>query len=127
MKIQIKISSKSILFGILLIFSSACVFLTLNETSEQIRPGMTVQVSITTQEKNDVLAVPTTAIKLYQGEKAVRTLTKNGTILYKPVEIGASDDTYIEIVSGVGEGEQIIISEDTSSSGSSSRPSARRC
>lgn len=92
------------------------VYLTLNEVDEQIRPGMTVQASITTQEKTDVLTVPSTAIKPYQGEKAVRTQTDTGNILYKPVVIGASDDSFVEIISGVDEGEQVIVSENNTTS-----------
>jgi RND family efflux transporter MFP subunit len=90
------------------------VYLTLTEGDKQIKPGMTTQIDITTQEKNDVIAIPTVAIKPYQGEKAVRIMDKSKNILYKPVLLGSSDDNYTEIISGLSEGEEIITGEASS-------------
>ncbi len=86
------------------------VYLVLAETKEPIRPGMTAQVEITTQEKQNVLAVPTSALKPYQGAKAVQIFDeKTQTVLYQPVQIGIADDTMTEIVSGLTEGQKIIL------------------
>jgi multidrug efflux pump subunit AcrA (membrane-fusion protein) len=97
------------------------VYLTLDEVDNQIRPGMTTQVEITTQEKNDVLLVSISAIKPYQGEKAVQILDENtGTVVYQPVEIGVMSDISVEVISGLEEGQKIITGESSSKSSSSS-------
>ena len=91
----------------------------------KLKPGMTANVSIITQKKENVLCVPSIALKytpttkgeikrydtqgiwILRGSKAVR----------EAVEIGASDDTYTEITSGnIQEGDKIIVSSDVKSS-----------
>lgn len=91
----------------------------------KLKPGMTANVSIITQKKENVLCVPSIALKytpttkgeikryetqgiwVLRGSKAVR----------EAVEIGASDDTYTEITSGnIQEGDKIIVSSDGKSS-----------
>jgi macrolide-specific efflux system membrane fusion protein len=97
------------------------VYLTLDEVDNQIRPGMTAQVEITTQEKNDVLLVSTSAIKPYQGEKAVQILDeKTGDVIYQPVKLGVMSDVNVEVVSGLEEGQKIIVSESSKTGSSSS-------
>lgn len=97
------------------------VYLTLDQVDNQIRPGMTAQVEITTQEKNDVLLVSTSAIKPYQGEKAVQILDEDtGSVIYQPVDLGVMGDVNVEVISGLEEGQQIITGESSSKSGSSS-------
>ena len=97
------------------------VYLSLDQEFDQIRPGMTAQVDITTQEKTDILLVPNTAIKSYQGEKAVQIINPTTqTVIYKPVEIGISGDINTEIISGLAEGDQVVISSTTSDTSKSS-------
>jgi len=92
------------------------VYLTLDESNQQLRPGMTAQVSITTQEKNDILLIPNTAIKPYQGEKAVQIFDeKTQSTVYQPVKIGLSGDVSSEVVSGLSEGQKIISGDSSSS------------
>ncbi|AKM81312.1 MAG: Efflux transporter, RND family, MFP subunit [Candidatus Pacebacteria bacterium GW2011_GWF2_38_9] len=96
------------------------VYLTLDESNQQLRPGMTAQVSITTQEKNDILLIPNTAIKPYQGEKAVQIFDeKTQSTVYQPVKIGLSGDVSSEVLSGLSEGQKIISSDSSSSKNSS--------
>ncbi|MBU0975126.1 efflux RND transporter periplasmic adaptor subunit [Patescibacteria group bacterium] len=93
------------------------VYLTVNEGSDRVLPGMTAQVDITTQQKSDILVVPNTAIKPYQGEKAVQIMDeKTNTVIYQPIKIGLSGDINTEVISGLSEGEKIIISSTSSTS-----------
>ena len=94
------------------------VYLTLNDDVPQLRPGMTAQVDIITQQKQNILLVPNSVIKPYQGEKAVQVLDpQTKTVIYKPVTLGVRGDTHSEVLSGLSEGDQIISSssEDTQS------------
>lgn len=96
------------------------VYLTLDKTDQQLRPGMTAQVNITTQEKNDILLIPNTAIKPYQGEKAVQIFDeKTQAAVYQPIKVGLSGDISSEVLSGLTEGQKIISGEASTGKSSS--------
>ncbi len=95
------------------------VYLVLQESADQIRPTMTVQVDINTQSKDEALIVPNSAIKPYQGGKAVQIISqKTNQAIYLPVEIGIEGEGYTEIVSGLEEGQAVITSLGTTSTDS---------
>lgn len=101
------------------------VYLTLDEVPQNLRPGMTTQVDITTQEVTNVLVVSNSAIKPYQGEKAVQIM-EGDSVFYQPIEMGISGDLYTEVISGLEEGQEIIVSStgsnDSSGGGFFMRP-----
>jgi multidrug efflux pump subunit AcrA (membrane-fusion protein) len=70
---------------------------------------MTADVDITVAEKKDILTVPSSAVKPYQGKKAVRVLSEDGEIEYIPVEVGIKGDGKTEILSGIEEGTEVIV------------------
>ena len=91
----------------------------------KLKPGMTANVSIITQKKENVLCVPSIALKYTPTTKGeIKRYDTQGIWVLrgsKPVretvEIGASDDTYTEITSGnIQEGDRIIVSSDVKSS-----------
>ncbi|MFA5936613.1 MAG: HlyD family efflux transporter periplasmic adaptor subunit [Candidatus Paceibacterota bacterium] len=89
---------------------------------ERIKPGMSVSASIITDSKTDVLIIPSSAIKTQGTVKYVQmfsiplvasAISSQGTPSTEipnqiNVEIGISDDTSTEIISGLKEGDQII-------------------
>lgn len=79
-----------------------------------VRGGMTVSVSIITAVAENVLAVPSSAVKSSVRGKYVQVL-ENGQPVNVEVEVGISNDSYTEITSGLTEGQEIITS--TSASG----------
>lgn len=84
--------------------------------------NMSASVSIITQVKDDVLAVPTSAIQISNDESSVRVL-KNGQIQSVTVTTGITTDTETEITSGLNEGDTVItstLSNATSGTGSTS-------
>lgn len=88
------------------------IYLILIEDSGVIRPNMTVQVDIMTESKNNVMRVPSGAIKPYQGSKAVQVMSRNGQVIYKPVEIGIEGENYTEILNGLEIGDEVIVGEN---------------
>ena len=78
------------------------------QTDNRIRPGMTADITISTAQKENVIAVPQRAIIRQDGNKFVRVVRENG-IEQVQVQTGlrGSDGT-IEIVSGVAEGDRVI-------------------
>ncbi|MFZ5365146.1 MAG: efflux RND transporter periplasmic adaptor subunit [Patescibacteria group bacterium] len=77
------------------------------KSEKDIKPGMTANVVITTDKKENVLAVPHRAIISQNGKKIVRVL-KNGNIEEVEVETGLKGDSNTEIVSGLSEGDEVI-------------------
>ncbi len=82
-------------------------YLALDDPQGLLKAEMTVDADIVTAQKEDVLAVPNSAVVLYQGGKAVRVKKGKG-VDYLPVQIGLKGETMTEIVSGLNEGQEII-------------------
>ncbi len=80
-----------------------------DNSPEGLRPGMTADVSIRVNERKDVLVLPFKAIQKTGGKETVLVLENN-----KPVEEEVKaglrgSDSLVEIISGVNEGEMVII------------------
>lgn len=76
----------------------------------RIRSGMTANVDIITAEKNDVLIVPQRAIISSNGNRKVQILENGGAVSEKEVVIGIRDiNGMTEILSGIHEGDQVIV------------------
>jgi len=76
---------------------------------EKIRPGMTADVSIITNTRENVLLVPDDAVYEESDRTMVRAY-KEGQIEEKEVVVGIKgSDNMIEIISGLEIGEQVII------------------
>lgn len=76
---------------------------------DSIRPGMTANVDIQVDKADNVLTVPNSAIKPYEGKKAVQVIDpQTKTAKYIPVEVGLKSPERTEIKSGVDEGTQVI-------------------
>jgi HlyD family secretion protein len=86
-----------------------------------LRPGMSVSVDIRTITKTSVLAVPiqavttrtdTTLLQVSPAGGDIRTLvfTTNGAYAFaRDVKTGIQDNTYIEIITGINEGDRVIV------------------
>lgn len=86
------------------------VYLDILDPDERLKSGMTVDVDIITEEIANVVAVSTSAVKPYQGGRAVRILNKQTKELdYIPVEVGVRGKEYTQILSGLEEGQQIVV------------------
>lgn len=85
------------------------VYITFKSADEILRDGMTLDGDIITNIQENVLAVPNSAIVVYQGKKAVRIL-KDDVLTYIPVTIGIKGESYTQITSGIRDGQQVISS-----------------
>lgn len=81
-----------------------------------IYPNMAVSAKIITSVKTDALLVPSAAVQTVNGQSTVRVLN-NGQISEVSVDVGDSNDTDTEIVSGLQEGDYVVTG--TSSAGGS--------
>lgn len=84
-----------------------------NTAPDFMRSGMTANVVFNVQSKNNIIVVPTEAIK-NSGGKNIVTITdskNNGKMLEQEVQLGITDGKKTEIVSGLNVGETILIQE----------------
>lgn len=94
--------------------------LTRKDNSNPLRPGMSTTVDIQTETRQEILSVPiqsvttrtdTTRIVTSIPDDDIRTIvfiTDGERALAKDVTTGIQDNNYIEIVSGISEGDRII-------------------
>lgn len=76
-----------------------------------LKSGMTFDADIVTSELKNVLSVPNSAVVLDKGKKAVRILEKN-QVKYLPVKVGSKGESRTQILDGVVEGQEIIVSQE---------------
>lgn len=74
---------------------------------EGVRSGMTADIVIRTNKKDNVLRVPKNAVESIDGKDMVQVV-KNGKINSTEIVTGLEGDNYVEIVSGLNEGDEII-------------------
>ncbi|MEW6772222.1 MAG: HlyD family secretion protein [Bacillota bacterium] len=77
--------------------------------SDEVLPQMAANVSIITEVKDNALLIPASAVKTVQGETVV-TVLEDGRVEQRPVVLGLSSDTQVEVVSGLTEGEEVVVS-----------------
>ncbi len=75
---------------------------------ERIKPGMSISVSITIDSVQDVLVISSSLVKTQKNGSYVEVMLDNGTTEQRKVETGLSDDIFVEIKSGLTQGEKIV-------------------
>jgi HlyD family secretion protein len=116
------VSSGVVTYNVKIAFDSA---------DDRIKPGMSANTEIITQEKKDILTVTSSAVKTKNKKVYVEIFeipllnSNNGTgsvssvsPIKKEVTIGLSDDSKTEIISGLNEGDQIVLKTTTSTTSS---------
>lgn len=85
----------------------------IDDTNEPIKPGMTANVDITTETREDALSIPTRAVRTRdteKHEKYVRVL-ENGVEKEVTITVGMrADEGRTEIITGLTEGQEVILS-----------------
>lgn len=80
------------------------------------RPGMSATAEIITNRKDNTLCVPIQSVTLrdpnedddFDEKIQVVFAYKEGKVVQKEVKTGIQDDTYIEVTSGISEGERVV-------------------
>lgn len=80
----------------------------------ELRPGMTANASIVVEELGDVLVAPNWAVRLDRetGQAFVNRLATDGSIDEVVVETGLRNDQFSEIVSGLEEGDVVVVTDE---------------
>lgn len=77
-------------------------------TSAGLKPGMTAEVKIHVRTVPDALQVPVQAVTEYEG-KPVCYVKSGRTAERREIEVGDANDQYIQIRSGLTEGEEVAL------------------
>ena len=78
----------------------------------QLKPGLTAEVEIIVQERANVLQVPFQSI-VTAGNTRYAYVLENGKAERRELSTGASNDTHVEILDGVEEGEKVVLNPRT--------------
>ena len=86
-------------------------------TSDQVilRPNMTATVDIVVARKENALVVPNRAVRRGTAGRYQVEVVQDGKAQSRAVTIGLSNETVTEIVEGVSEGEQVVVSAQQTS------------
>jgi len=74
-----------------------------------INPGMTANLTIITGQTEDALLLPALAIQQSDDGNVVILRDGEGSTVVTPVQVGLSNNTYVQIVRGLNEGDQVIV------------------
>lgn len=81
----------------------------IDESVAGLKPGMTAVSEIMVQSIPDVLTVPIHAILEKDAKKFVLVRDDSNRLIPKQVELGEANDTRVQVISGVEEGESVAI------------------
>lgn len=79
-----------------------------NDAPENLKPGMSADIVITTASKDDVLAVPESSLQK-KGDTYYVQVLENGLVSERTVQTGLKSKNEVEITDGLREGEKVII------------------
>lgn len=101
-------------------FSATVVF----ENDDQIKLGMSASCTIVLEKSENVLSVPIEAVKTKNNEKYVVLINDDGTTTDTIVTTGVSNDEYVQILTGLTQGQKIQIVQALTTSTSTSNNSS---
>ena len=84
------------------------VTLSLKDRPDAARPGQSVQVTVTLDTAENVVAVSALAVTS-AGNRNTVTVLENGSQVVRPVEVGLRGDQLVEITSGLTEGDRVVL------------------
>lgn len=90
------------------------VEINLNENSSDmgnIKPGYDLDIKVITASRKNILLIEEGAVFDYQGKPHV-FVVENGRAKLREIEKGLESDEKVEVLKGLGEGEEIILSPD---------------
>ncbi|HET7769669.1 MAG TPA: HlyD family efflux transporter periplasmic adaptor subunit [Chloroflexota bacterium] len=80
------------------------------QSGPQIIPaGLTAAAVITIQQRENVIAVPTRAIKTSGADRSVEVVLPNGATESRAVKVGLAGDQLTEVLEGLAEGEKVFV------------------
>jgi len=86
------------------------VVITIDNREGLLRPDMTANTTITVAKRDKVLAIPNQAVRREEGDRVV-VVQEGDRLVRRAVKTGWKDKTYTEVLSGLKEGERVVVGE----------------
>jgi multidrug efflux pump subunit AcrA (membrane-fusion protein) len=83
----------------------------LNEADPRLKDGLTASAEVVVDKRDNVLTVPNAAIQRSGTTGVVTVREQNGTQRQVQVELGLAGDAVTQIVSGLREGQQVVVAQ----------------
>lgn len=77
-------------------------------THEWLRPGMSAEIEILVRSLEDVIYIPIQAVTYFDDRRVVY-VSNRGRAERREVEVGTFSESYIEVVAGLEEGEEVLL------------------
>ncbi|MCE5324296.1 efflux RND transporter periplasmic adaptor subunit [bacterium] len=97
----------------------------ISSTDSRLKPGMNTTCDFITASKEDVLVIPNGALKGSNSQSIVMVI-KDGAPTPRKIKTGLSGDESTEVISGLKEGEQVVVSDTAATDGNSSQQNMPR-
>lgn len=89
------------------------VEITINNSAQKVRPGMFARATVNFGDKRHVLVPDAAVVKQIGAGDRYVYVYKDGKVSYNKVELGRQLDDKVEIISGVNDGDQVVIAGQT--------------
>jgi multidrug efflux pump subunit AcrA (membrane-fusion protein) len=96
------------------------VTVAITDADGSIDPGMTANLNVVVDQRNDVLMVPARAVHTQGNQKFVTVLYK-GQSIQEPVTTGLTNDQSIEITNGLQVGDTVVLNQTQTQTGGGGR------
>jgi HlyD family secretion protein len=85
------------------------VTVVVGNSDPRLKDGQTVRATVVTEEINNVLTVPSAAVRQENGRSTVTILDADGTQKSVPFEAGKVGADRTQVLSGLREGQQVVL------------------
>jgi HlyD family secretion protein len=82
--------------------------ITLDEVNPEMRPGMSCNIEILTQEIPDALFVPLQSVLTQKGD-TIAFVTHGDDVEQRAVKVGRNNDKWVEVTDGLNEGDVVLL------------------
>jgi len=99
----------------------------LNDVHEELRPGFRCDVEIIVAQYDNVLSVPLYAVTQVRGQPTVYVRNRRtGDFVPRPVELGLDNNRMVHVISGLSEGDEVLLAPPLDEAKSDAEPPAGR-
>ncbi len=92
------------------------VTVNITNADADVKPGMTANLAIEVNRRENVLLIPNRAVRTQGNQKTV-AVVRDGKSVQTPVTTGLSNDQFVEITSGLREGDVVAMNQTQTGSG----------
>jgi RND family efflux transporter MFP subunit len=84
------------------------IYISMNDVPDGLADGMTSDAAITIDSRTNVLCLPRAVVRASSGNTTIVKVWDGTQEISREITVGLRGDTYVEIVSGLSEGDQVV-------------------